>query len=80
MSDSNIQAGYAEIRRLARGPEGEAITTQDQSGVQRYLYENGSLDPRSQVDHRNPVIEVAGCIAIESVTAYDALPEAEMVS
>jgi hypothetical protein len=42
------------VRRLARGPECQAIATEDDNGILRYMYADGSIDERSTLDIRNP--------------------------
>lgn len=69
-------------RRLARGNNGRPIITPDKEGIDRYVYDDGTIDEGSTVDPRNPSIAVAGIAKNlrvrldEANPAPDAQPEA----
>lgn len=60
---------------VARGECGEALIQPDQQGVWRYVYEDGTLDPKSQVDSRNPTIKLEAEVVTFGKVAVDEMSE-----
>lgn len=46
--------------------KGQAITRPDESGQERYVYKDGSLDPNSIPDERTTIKEAAMALAVEN--------------
>lgn len=63
----------AEDRKLARGPQGEAVITEDSSGTPRYVFRDGSMDLGSGVEMRSPHLRV---VNFEGLVAQEVLLEA----
>lgn len=58
---------------IARAENGEALIQPDTDGVWRYVYEDGTLDPKSHVDSRNPAIKLeAEVVVFGRVAVYEA--------